>query len=324
MDESLLYAGTEDGLMVFLLGADRTLRLVGRGLHGNAVRAIAVHPEHPNIAYVACGLRGWGLHLTRDAGQTFTSLGFTDRWVWDVALQPGEPQTMWVGTEPPMMYLSRDGGATFQAMEQIERLPSRNGWHFFHPPFYAGHIHGITIHSSEPTRIFAGVEQGGLLYSHDGGQTWQEALVGKDLHRIGIDRDDPSHIMAGAGEGLFVSRDAGLTWNAVEPLRGKYIHSVLCDPNRADRWYIYADEATCPLYRSDDGGKTWQCIGTGLPKAQPADNLVCHPTAANVLIYAGDTEQRKSSVFLSMDAGESWECILSGLPKVWRLRASHV
>jgi photosystem II stability/assembly factor-like uncharacterized protein len=321
MDECLLYAGTEDGIRSFILGPDLTLRPVGRGLHGNAVRAIAVHPENPKQAYVACGLRGWGLHVTTDAGQTFTTLGFPDRWVWDVAWQPGEPQTIWVGTEPPMMYRSRDGGATFQAMEQIEHLPGKNRWHFFHPPFYAGHIHGIAIHPDQPMRIFAGVEQGGLIYSHDGGQTWQEALVGKDLHRIGINRNDPNHIMAGAGEGLFVSKDAGLTWDVVEPLRGKYIHSVLCDADDSNRWYVYADEASCPLYRSDDGGKTWHCIGTGLPTAQPADNLVRHPTAPHVLMYAGDTAPHTSSLFLSTDAGESWERIMDRLPKIWRLRA---
>jgi hypothetical protein len=324
MDQFLLYVGTEDGIRSFALDSDCSLRQVGDGLHGNAVRAIAVHPDNPTMAYIACGLRGWGLYLTSDAGKTFASLGFTDRWVWDVALQPGDPQVIWIGTEPPMLYVSRDGGITFQAHETLEGLPNRNSWRFFHPPFYAGHIHGIAIHPDQPMRIFAGVEQGGLIYSHDGGQTWKEALQGKDLHRIGINHADPNHILAGAGEGLFVSRDAGLTWNPVDPLQGKYIHSVLCDPDHSHRWYVYADDADGPLYRSDDGGETWHQIGKGLPCAQPADNLVRHPKDPNVLIYAGDTGNRQSALFLSADAGEKWERILDGLPKVWRLRAASL
>jgi hypothetical protein len=322
--ECFLYVGTEDGVLVYSLSPDYSLKLIGRGLAGNAVRGIAIHHENPRIAYIACGLRGWGLHVTRDAGKTFTSVGFNDRWVWDVAFAPDDPQTIWVGTEPPMIHVSRDGGITFQAHEQIDRLSSRNRWHFFHPPFHAGHVHGIAVHPAEPLRIFAGVEQGGLIFTHDGGNTWHDALPGYDLHRIAIDPSDPDHILAGAGEGLFVSKDAGWTWNAVESMKGKHIHTILYDPRNPNRCYVYADDPECPVYRSEDGGSTWRPSGLGLPPAKPADSLVLHPSDSGVLIYGGDQGNRKSGLYLSTDGGESWRCILDQLPKIWRLKVAPV
>jgi hypothetical protein len=69
-----------------------------------------------------------------------------------------------------MIYASRDEGHTFHALEGIERLQSRRHWSFFYEPFRAGHIHGLAIHPDRPERLFAGVEHGALIYTHDGGE----------------------------------------------------------------------------------------------------------------------------------------------------------
>jgi hypothetical protein len=319
--ECLLYVGTEDGVRTMHLRSDGTVTLIHSELLGNAVRGIAVHPDDPRMAYIACGLRGWGLHVTKDAGQSFKAIEFFhDKWVWDVAIQPGDLSAIWVGTEPPMLYVSYDSGHTFHSHDALEHLPSRTQWHFFHAPFYAGHVHGITMSDHKPERIYAGVEQGGLIYSLDGGVTWNDALIGKDIHRIAIKADDPETIFVGAGDGLFVSHDAGTNWNVHPELKGKYIHSIQWDPTNANCLYIYADDANCPLYRSVDGGSHWSPIGRGLPSAKPADSLVIHPVQSNILIYGADTGQRESSLFMSYNHGDTWECIFSGLPKIWRMK----
>lgn len=322
-DPCLLYVGTEDGMYVFHARGEE-LALVGRGIEGNTVRGIAVHPQDSKTAYAACGLRGWGLYRTVDAGQTWELLGFEDRWVWDVVVSPNDPRTLFVGTEPPMLYISRDAGRTFQACEGIEHLPSRKRWTFFHAPFYAGHIHGIALHPKHPERIFAGVEHGALIYSHDGGRTWHEALVGHDLHRIAVDPQDPERVFAGTGEGLFLSRDAGRTWEGEPTLRNKYVHGISFDPRDAQRVYVYVAEAGSPLYRSEDGGHSFVPIGAGLPENGPADCLSIHPVNPDVLFYGGEVGERRGRLFVSTDAGRSWQPLGEELPKIWRLRSGPI
>lgn len=298
------------------------LELIGRGLEGNAVRGIAIHPQDPRTAYIACGLRGWGLHRTRDAGRSFEPLGFEDRWVWDVAFHPNDPKTLYVGTEPPMLYVSRDEGRAFRAFESIEQLPSRVHWKFFYEPFYAGHVHGIAIHPKRPERLFAGVEHGALIYSYDGGQHWQEALVGCDIHRITIDPADPDRVFVGAGEGLFMSEDAGQTWKTVPKLQGKYLHAICFDRQNPKRIYVYVAEGGGPLYRSDDGGHRWVPLAQGLPENGPSDSFCVHPADASVLFYGGEAEARRGQLFVSLDGGTNWQPLGQGLPKIWRLRVA--
>lgn len=316
---SLLYVGTGDGMFVFR-ASEKKLELVGRGLAGNAVRGIAVHPQDSKIAYVACGLRGWGLYKTEDAGRSWQLVGFHDRWAWDVVLHPSDPKTLFVGTEPPMLYISRDSGQTFQACEGIEQLPSRKNWKFFYEPFYAGHIHGIALHPKRPERIFAGVEHGALIYSLDNGKTWREALVGHDLHRIAIDPLDPDRVFAGTGEGLFVSADAGQTWKAIPKLKDKYVHGIYFSPHDPQRVYLYVAESGSPIYRSDDRGRSFVPIGAGLPEDGPADSFSIHPDRPEVLFYGGEVGERRGQLFVSVDSGESWQPLGEELPKIWRVR----
>lgn len=317
----LLYVGTEDGMFVFQAGGHE-LELLGRGVAGNAVRGITVHPEDPRISFVACGLRGWGLYKTANAGQSFELVGFTDRWVWDVSFHPSDAKTLWVGTEPPMLYVSSDGGGTFQACEGVEALPSRKRWKFFHPPFYAGHIHGMAIHPERPERIFAGVEHGALIFSADGGKTWQETLVGHDLHRLAFDPENPDRLLAGTGEGLFVSEDAGSSWRAERMLKGKYVHGVYFHPNDPRRVYVYVAEKGTPIYASSDGGCSFVPMKTALPENGPADCLCFHPGSAEVLFYGGEPQAHRGQLFVSPDGGESWQPLGPELPKIWRLRSA--
>lgn len=318
----LLYVGTGDGMFVFR-ASEKELELIGRGIEGNAVRGIAVHPKDSKIAYVACGLRGWGLYKTEDAGQSWQLLGFKDRWVWDVVVSPNDPRTLFVGTEPPMLYASHDEGQSFQSFEGIEKLPSRKSWKFFHEPFYAGHIHGIALHPKRPERIFAGVEHGALIYSDDDGKTWHEALVGHDLHRIAIDPQNPKRVFAGTGEGLFISDDAGQTWEAEPTLKDKYVHGISFNPHDAQRVYIYVAEAGSPLYRSADGGRSFVPIGAGLPEDGPADSVSIHPVTPEVLFYGGEVGEHRGQLFVSTDAGQSWQPLGDELPKIWRVRTGR-
>ena len=317
----LLYVGTEDGLRGVHLEADGC-DVHSSALTGQAVRAIDVNPADPTDVFVGCGLRGWGLYRSNDAGKTVESLGFDEQWVWGIIRHPTDLETVYVGTEPPMVYVSTDSGATFEPFQQIDDLPSRSRWTFFHEPFESGHVHGFAIHPDRPEQLFAGVEHGALIYTYDAGDSWNETLVGEDLHRVVVDPTDPDRIVAAAGSGLYVSDDAGRSWKQVDALRGKYLHAIAIDPTDPDHWYVYADIEGSPLYRSTDGGETWDAIGDGLPAASPADTLRLHPDDPATLVYVGDGGDRSSRIFVSTNRGEEWTEFDTSLPKAWRLEVA--
>jgi hypothetical protein len=325
MNSCLLYVGCKRGLHVFAYENHQTLRPVAVGLEEYAVRGIAVHPQQPQSAYIGCALPGWGLYHTSDAGQTLTCLGFEDAWVWDVSFHPDNPNLFYVGTEPPMLYKSADGGESFQAFTSIEQVPSRSRWRFFCAPFYAGHIHGLGLHPRRPERLFAGVEHGALLYSHDSGQTWQDALVGYDVHRLIVDPANPDRVFAAAGEGLFVSEDAGQNWSAVPGMGGKYITTLIFDPQNPQRAYANAAGAPAPIYRTEDGGQSWQPLGGDLPLvpsvSQAAYGISLHPHQPDILFYGSDIDAETARIFVSLDRGEQWQPLSADLPKLWLLCA---
>lgn len=317
-DPLWVYFGTRDGLRRGRLD-DRGLTIESAELHGNVVRAIARHPTDPTDVFIGCGLRGWGLHHSADAGETVSPAGFDDRWVWGVTRHPVDPSTVYVGTEPPMVFRSTDSGASFEPLVGCTSVSSRDGWTFFHEPFFAGHIHAIAIHPDRPDRILAGVEHGGVIRSTDGGDTWADTRPGTDAHRIGFDPADADRVLLAAGAGMFESTDGGVTWSAVDDLRGKYLHTVAFAPLEPATVASYADTASEPVLVSDDGGQRWSAVGDELPASGPADTVRFHPTDPTTLIYAGEVEEGYSQLYVSSDLGATWRPVGERLPKVWRL-----
>lgn len=316
--------GTENGVRLGRIGPDGFVES-RRALAGEAVRGLAVDRER-QVVYVACGLRGWGLHrldLDTDGDEIdtgrVTALGLSDRWVWGV--ERAHDGTLYAGTEPPGLFRSTDGGTTWTELSGVTSVPSRDDWTFYHHPFGDGHVHAVSVHPERPDRIVAGVEDGPLLRSTDGGATWHEWLTGHDTHRTTLAPGDPDRVFVATADGLFERRDAGDGWS--QHLDGAYVHQIAFHPADPERAWVYAATDN-PVWRSDDGGRSWTPASAGpvgdaeetLPAARAAVPLLRHPTDPNTVAYAaGETVGR---LFWTTDAGESWRLVDDHLPKVWR------
>lgn len=309
---SALYAGTDEGLWTFELAATGVEHR-DTVLSDCAVREVAPDPGDPATAYAACGRPGWGVYEVTGRGRDATSLGLEDRWGWGAAVGPDG--TLFVGTEPPGVYRSTDGGETFDAAPDVEELAADAEWFFWYEPFEAGHVHGFGIHPDRPERVLAGVEIGAALRSTDGGETWTtiDDLEGCDVHNVAPDPNDPDRWYAATGDGLFRSDDGGDAWESVPPLDDDYVAKVAFDaagrPCLTAAPDSSADEGT--FWRRDD---EWEPLHTS-----PADSLsgmiATHPSDPDVLVHTESTPDR-CRLLLTRDGGESWTRAGPTLPRV--------
>ena len=143
---------------------------------------------------------------------------------------------------------------------------------------------------AEPGVLYAGVDPAGLFRSEDGGVTWAEV---KGLNRHAT----RSQWQPGAG--------------------GMTCHSILLDPGNARRMYVGISAAG--VFRTDDGGKTWQPRNRGtradfLPNKLPELGQCVHKVAMAPgqaeLLY----QQNHCGMYRSDSAGDSWTDISRGLP----------
>jgi photosystem II stability/assembly factor-like uncharacterized protein len=143
---------------------------------------------------------------------------------------------------------------------------------------------------SDADTVYAGVEDAALFRSKDGGQSWEE-LSGLRGHATG------PKWQPGAG--------------------GMCLHTVISDPSNPDRIYIAISAAGA--FRTDDGGKTWQPINSGLnskylpdPTAEVGHcvhHLAMHRSRPNTLFM-----QKHWDVMRSDNAGDSWQEVSGNLP----------
>ncbi len=225
-------------------------------------------------------------------------------------------------------------------------------------PFFAGldiyHIKGSSI---DPQRLYASQVSdwfGQVNHrSNDGGETWE--TIGNKFEyegEVGSHQDfdgeqipwkfkriwafepsplDADVVYAGAEDAaLFKSTDGGQTWQELPALRnvhgnlwgpgagGMGLHTILINPKNPDQIFVAISAAG--VFRTNDGGKTWEGINHGLksdyelpdPVAEVGHcvhNIAMHPSNPNILFM-----QKHWDVMRSDNAGDSWYEVSDNLP----------
>ena len=215
-------------------------------------------------------------------------------------------------------------------------------------PFRGGRSTAVTGVASQPMVYYFGATGGGVWKTTDGGINWEPITDGSvfgtgSVGAIGLSDSDPNTIYVGMGEspirgnvshgdGVYKSTDGGKTWKRVGLEDTRQISRIRVHPKNPDVVYVAAQghvwgpNGERGVFRSKDGGKTWQKIFYRSDKAGACD-LIIDPTNANI-IYAGFWEvYRKpwtlesggpgSGIFKSTDGGDAWTEITrnQGLPK---------
>ncbi len=252
------------------------------GLGHAQILALVIDGSSPSVLYA--GMRRFGVYKSTDGGATWAAAnnGVTAKHALSLALDPGNSQRVYAGTEAGV-FRSTDGAATWTVAGT--GLPSDKFW-------------ALAVDPSSGT-VYAGTNGSGVYRSTDHGATWSAAsngLAPGPVYALGVDPVHPSNVYAGSTQGVFRSVDGASTW--ISSLASGTIFSLAIDPTTPSR--VYAADAAAGVDRSDDGGQTWTSSVSGLP-GDGVNALAIDPSAIGP-VYAGVP----SGVYKSMDHGDTW------------------
>ncbi len=246
---------------------------------------------------------------TRKGAFTLTSDGKRAKWEingphfggWEIYHMKGSPvdpnrlyasqSSGWFGQ---VIQRSNDGGKTWEAVGnkfEYDGVPGTHQWYDGTPhPWAFKRVWHLEPSLNDPDAVYAGIEDAALFLSKDAGQTWQE-LAGLRGHGSG------PHWQPGAG--------------------GMCLHTILLDPKNPERIFIAISAAGA--FRTEDGGKTWQPINRGLhsqyipdPTAEVGHcvhHVAMHRSRPDVLFM-----QKHWDVMRSDNGGDSWQEVNGNLP----------
>jgi len=303
---------------------------LSKGLPERAeVRAIAIHPNNPNLVYV--GTQD-GPFRSQDGGEHWERLNFPDKGlvVWSILFHPQNSQTLYLGTAPPGVYRSDNGGESWKRLPIIEPAGMvRMG--------FPCRIIRLAIDPNNPHELYAGLEVGGIIRSLDGGETWsdctkelikftaqehlQSQLVSDtnregmmDSHALSVSAAQPGTVFLATRMGLFCSQDKGSTWKEMEIWRQSplaYARDIQVAPHDPNTLYAALSDAalgrTGSVYRSQNLGQTWKRFDHGLTVRSTMMTVAPSRRDSQVVYCA----TRKGQVFGTQDGGANWrECSL--------------
>jgi len=177
----------------------------------------------------------------------------------------------------------------------------------------------VAVDPSTPHTLYCGTDS--LFKTTNSGDLWmllsnRVFSRGSYISSICVAPSDPQTIYVGSNDGLLSNtHDGGTSWDTASlsqfAQQKSRIYSISCDPTDARKAYLsmQVGSSGTPLYRTTDGGHTWQRIIQGLTNSNTSKILV-DPNQPQRL-YVGTT----TGVFTSSDYGTTWT-LLSGLPSV--------
>lgn len=328
--------GTAKGVVTIERDDDGKWTATRHGLTDHHICALLVEPESGTIF---AGSHDASLFRSRDGGETWelSDAGIADKNIYSLGAAKVDGRTrIFAGTEPARLYYSEDLGDSWMELDTVRSVPSVEQWSFPAPP-HVGHAKHITFDPHDATTMYLSIEVGALLKSTDGGQTWQE-LHGmyEDVHRLVINPEDPRRMYVSGGAGLYVSKDAGESWehstDREHPIGG-YPDQLLLRPRQPDLMFVASSEqgpgswrashyAGTRISRSEDGGETWTPVTNGMPdRLQSSIEAMClDDWGDSFSVFAATTS---GEVFASEDGGESWSLIVEGLAPVSKAGHYH-
>ncbi len=259
-------------------------RNIGPFRGGRSVSACGV-PGDPLTYYM--GTTGGGVWKTEDAGQHWFNVsdGYVGTGsVGAVAVSASHPRIVYVGMgeHAPRGVMTSHGDGVYRSTDA--------GKTWTHLGLKATqHISRIIIHPENPDVVYVAAQgqlygpnpERGIFKTTDGGETWDKVLYIDDL--------------------------TGCAELSMDPVDPDVLYAAMWEHQRLP-WKVISGGPGSGLYKSTDGGDTWQELTEGLPEEKgkmAIDVCPSNPEKVYALIES-DSDQEKGGLFASNNAGKSW------------------
>ncbi len=327
-DPLTYYMGTTGGGLWKTADAGQRWENISDGFFElGSVGAVAVSTSNPNIVFCGMGEHaprgvmtsyGDGVYKSTDAGKTWKKMGLENtQHISRIVVHPTNPDVLWVAAQGALygptkergIYKSTDGGLTWKNVLFVNELTGGVELSIdanYPEVLYAAMWH----HQRKPNMVISGGEGSGLYKSVDGGESWFKIHNGlpeeKGKMAIAVSPANSNKVYALVESdsdkdqgGLFVSEDAGKSWNMVSGdnrlvQRAWYYIEVFADPNDENTVYVLS----APALRSLDGGKTWETLSG--PHGDYHD-LWINPDNSKNMVIADD-----GGAGISFNFGKTW------------------
>jgi photosystem II stability/assembly factor-like uncharacterized protein len=284
----------------------KSLRFRFIGPDGNRAIAVAGEPGNPMLSYV--GAASGGIFKTTDGGISWRPIfdEMDNSTIGAIALAPGKPEHVWVGTGETFLirpahamgngvYKSTNAGRTWTNVGLKE----------------TGRISRVVVHPTDTNTVYVGSlghahgpqKERGIYKTTDGGKTWEQVF--------------------------FVNENTGCADLSVNPKNPDEIFAAMWQVE-VKTWQLKSGGEGSGIYRSRDGGKTWQRLSNGLPGGP--DHVVGKTSVdvafSNPKIVYALIEDKVPGLYRSEDGGDTWKLMAQNhsfaqrAPYYTRVRAS--
>ena len=250
----------------------------------------------------------------------------------------GDPKTYYMGTTGGGLWKTGNMGISWRNVS--------DGY------FRTGSVGAVTVAPGDANVVYVGMGEhavrgvmthsgDGVYRSTDAGKTWKQSGLEATRHiaRIVVHPKDPDVVLVAAQgtlfapspeRGVFKSTDGGATWKKVlyvdertgaaelsmDPTNPRILYAAMWEHGRLP-WQVISGGPGSGLYKSTDGGDSWERMTEGLPEKMGKMAIAVSPSNPEK-VYAlieSESEGEDRGLYLSSDAGESWSRV-TGEPRL--------
>ncbi len=353
--DNLLLVGTMKGAFLFRSDATRERwEEAGPYFPGRSVYSMAFDGRNGRTRlWAAVNSSFWGSFLSSSDDFTY-NIKFPEdsdvslKQIWQIANDPHDADALYCGVEPAALFKSADAGETWSLERGLFDHPHRTQWQ---PGGGGLCLHTILHDPANAQRMWIAISTGGVYRTEDGGKNWQPRNQGicakfmppdqqypewgQCVHKVVSHPSNPDRMFLQHHWGVYRSDDAGDSWQDIgKGLPSDFGFAMEIDPNNADTVYIIpieSDEFRCTpeaklrVYRTRDGGDSWEALTNGLPQEDAFETILRDNMKADANnptgLYFGT---RNGKLFGSTNGGDSWMMIREGLPSITCVKTAMI